>query len=50
MWPKHKSMLEKVHLEASVAVDKSMLQQIHLDASVAVPEVMLEHLKACGHG
>ncbi|KAK4831181.1 LOW QUALITY PROTEIN: hypothetical protein QYF61_015913 [Mycteria americana] len=41
---------EKVHLEASVAVDKSMLQQVHLDASVAGHEVMLEHLKACGHG
>ena len=33
-----------------VAVDKSMLQQVHLEASVAVHEVMLEHLKACGHG
>ena len=43
-------MLEKVHLEASVAVDKSMLQQVHLEASVAVHDVMLEHLKACGHG
>ena len=36
--------------EASVAVDKSMLQQVHLEASLAVHEVMLEHLKACGHG
>ena len=26
LWPKDKSMLEKVHLEASVAVDKTMLQ------------------------
>ena len=51
LWPKDKSTLEKVHLEASVAVDKSMLQQVHLEASsVAVHEVMLEHLKACGHG
>ncbi|KAK4817081.1 hypothetical protein QYF61_027912 [Mycteria americana] len=50
LWPKDKSMLEKVHLEASVAVDKSMLQQVHLEASVAVHEVMLEHLKAFGHG
>ncbi|KAK4806926.1 hypothetical protein QYF61_012647 [Mycteria americana] len=48
--PKDKSMLEKVHLEASVAMDKSMLQQVHFEASVAVHEVMLEHLKACGHG
>ncbi|GAB0209420.1 cAMP-dependent protein kinase inhibitor alpha [Grus japonensis] len=39
-------MLEKVHLKASVAVDKSMLQQVHLEASVAVHGVMLEHLKA----
>ncbi|KAK4806151.1 hypothetical protein QYF61_001078 [Mycteria americana] len=38
------------NLEVSVAVDKSMLQQVHLEASVAVHEVMLEHLKACGHG
>ena len=43
-------MLEKVHLEASMAVDKFMLQQVHLEASVAIHEVMLEHLKACGHG
>ena len=43
-------MLEKVHLEASVAVGKSMLQQVHLEASVAMHEVMLEHLEACGHG
>ena len=43
-------MLEKVHLKASVAMDKSMLQQVHLEASVAVHDVMLEHLKACGHG
>ncbi|KAK4830233.1 hypothetical protein QYF61_009300 [Mycteria americana] len=34
LWPKDKSTLEKVHLEASVAVH----------------EVMLEHLKVCGHG
>ena len=43
-------MLKKVHLEASVAVDKSMLQQIHLEVSMAVREVMLEHFNACGHG
>ena len=48
LWPKAKSTLEKVHLEASVVVDKSMLQQVHLEASVAVHGVMLEHLKACG--
>ena len=45
-----KSMLEKVHLEAPVAVDKLVLQQVHLEASVAVHEFILEHLKACGHG
>ncbi|KAK4829983.1 hypothetical protein QYF61_008114 [Mycteria americana] len=45
-----KSTLEKVHLEASVAVDKSMLQHVHLEASVAVHEAMLEHLKECGPG
>ena len=50
LWPKDKSTLERVHLEASVAVDKSVLQQVHLEASVAVHELMLEHLKACGHG
>ena len=50
LWPKDKSMLEKVRLEAPVAVDKSMLQQVRLEASAAVHEVMLEHLKACGHG
>ena len=43
-------MLEKVHLETSVAVDKSVLQLLHLEASVAAHEVMLEHLRACGHG
>ena len=43
-------MLEKVHIKASLAVDKSMLQQVHLEVSVAVHEAMLEHLKACGHG
>ncbi|KAK4807087.1 hypothetical protein QYF61_018428 [Mycteria americana] len=50
LWPKDKSTLEKVHLEASVAVDKSMLQQVHLEASVAVHEATLEHLKVCGRG
>ncbi|KAK4830240.1 hypothetical protein QYF61_009307 [Mycteria americana] len=45
LWPKDKSTLEKVHLEASVAVDKSILQRVHLEASVAVHEVTLEHLK-----
>lgn len=35
--------------EASVAVDKSVLQQVHLEASLAVHEVMLELHKACGH-
>ena len=29
LWPKDKSMLETVHLEASVALVKSMLQQVH---------------------
>ena len=29
-----KSMLERVHLEASAAVGKSMLHQVHLEASV----------------
>ena len=48
LWPKDKSTLEKVRLEASVG--KSMLQQVHLEASVAVHEVMVEHLKTCGHG
>jgi len=43
-------MLEKIHLQASVAVDKSMLQQAHLEASVALHEIMVEHLKAGGHG
>ena len=37
LWP-----LKRLH-----AVDKSMLQQVHLEASVAVRGVMLEHLKAC---
>ena len=27
--------------------DKSMLEKVHLKASVAVHEVMLEHLKVC---
>ena len=46
-------MLEKVHVEASVTVDKSVLQQVHLEASVAMHDgyyEMLEHLKAHGHG
>ena len=50
LWPKDKSTLEKVHLEASVAVDKSMWQQVHLVASVAANEVMLKQLKVCGYG
>ncbi|KAK4822874.1 hypothetical protein QYF61_021093 [Mycteria americana] len=39
-----KSMLQQVHLEASVAVDKSMLQQVHLEASVAVDKSMLQQV------
>ena len=50
MWPKDKSTLEKVHLEASVAVGQSTLEKVHLEASVAVHEVTPEHLKACGRG
>ncbi|KAK4819878.1 hypothetical protein QYF61_014546 [Mycteria americana] len=30
LWPKDKSMLDEVHLEAPVAVDKSMLQQLNV--------------------
>lgn len=43
LWPKDKSMLEKVHIEAYVAVDKSMLQEVQHKASVSVKEVMLQH-------
>jgi len=31
-------------------MSKSMLQQVHLEASVAVYDIMLEHPKVCGHG
>lgn len=32
LWPKDKSMLQKVLLEASLAVDKSMPQHVHPEA------------------
>ena len=39
-----KSMLQQVHLEASVAVYEAMLEQAHVKATVALDKSMLQQV------
>lgn len=44
--PKISPLWSKVHLKASMAMEKSVLQQVHLAVSMSIDKAMPEYLEA----
>lgn len=50
LWPSLFLGYSRYTSEEMQLKNKSMLEEVHLEASMAVQEVMLEHLKVCAQG